>query len=121
MAQVNISHLTPSGAGMAMFGVPLVQGRAEFREWIAEQMMQGMAGEVSYGWAVRMQQEGELGLYGTFGGVEVHFYTMRDVVGAILFDPATMKAWWACGLENAMDVRAWADELGLNPQFVGGR
>lgn len=121
MEQVNAGHLTPSGAGMAMFGVPLVQGRAEFREWVAEQMVHGMAGEISYGRAVRMQQKGELALYGTFGGVEVHFYVMRDVVGAILFDPATMKAWWVCELTNAMDVRAWAEELGLNPQFVGWR
>ncbi len=110
-----------SGVGMALFGAPLMQGRAEFREWIAEEIENGAARVRSYQIAVRQAQEGTLEQFGTFGGVEVYFYANEYIVGAVLIDPATMQAWGVGGLVDAQDVRNWADDLGLHPRNMGGR
>lgn len=105
-----------SGTGMAFLGLPLVQGRAEFRQWVKENLEEGFIRVANYEKRIRQTKDMTLLLHGTFGGVEVYFFNHEGFMGTVLIDPATLEAWRCPDMVDAEEVRAWADECGLQPR-----
>lgn len=107
-----------SGTGLAYLGVPLQQGRAEFRTWAKEQEEEGAGRPVHYGMAVERTKDSTLVYFGTFAGLEVYFYADNAVPGVVVLDVAWQQAWRFYELTEAADVIRWADGLGLHPRMM---
>lgn len=114
----NTSKIPASGTGMAFLGAALVQGRAEFRAWVKENLAEGFIRVANYEKRVQQTKDMTLLLHGTFGGVEVYFFNDEGFMGTVLIDPATMEAWRCPDMVDATEVRAWADECGLQPRHL---
>ena len=122
MAQQTKAPQTPSES---FLGIPMMQGRLQFRKWAETSIEEGGTEEHAYGHAVDMVKHGDVLLHGTFGGFEVYFFNearyggwYHESAGVLVIDPAWLRAWRCHALTDAQRVHEWAQELGLQPRYM---